>query len=92
MLGDKRSRSNDESGAESPSALNSSGRGVGAIGLSKRSAASNSNLQRKCTDLIVLGLPYKVTDEDVRRYFEQYGPLVMVQVWLSFHFVALFHE
>ena len=35
---------------------------------------------RKCVDLIVLGLPWKTTEEDLTRYFEKYGELVMAQV------------
>lgn len=31
-------------------------------------------------DLIVLGLPWKATEEDLRDYFEGYGPLAMIQL------------
>ena len=31
-------------------------------------------------DLIVLGLPWKATEPDIREYFESYGPLTMVQL------------
>jgi len=34
----------------------------------------------KCSDLIVLGLPWKSTEEDLRNYFSQFGELLMVQV------------
>uniref|UniRef100_A0A0B7A069 TAR DNA-binding protein 43 n=1 Tax=Arion vulgaris TaxID=1028688 RepID=A0A0B7A069_9EUPU len=34
----------------------------------------------KCSDLIVLGLPWKSTEEDLRKYFQQFGELLMVQV------------
>jgi len=33
-----------------------------------------------CTDLIVLGLPYQLSETQMREYFVQYGKLVMVQV------------
>jgi RNA recognition motif-containing protein len=33
-----------------------------------------------CTDLIVLGLPYQLTETQMREYFVQFGKLVMVQV------------
>lgn len=36
--------------------------------------------QKKCSDLIILGLPWRSTEEDVKEYFEQYGELVLVQV------------
>ncbi|XP_069122113.1 TAR DNA-binding protein 43-like [Argopecten irradians] len=34
----------------------------------------------KCSDLIVLGLPWKSTEEDLRKYFSTIGDLLMVQV------------
>ena len=34
----------------------------------------------KCVDLIVLGLPWKTTEEELKQYFEQYGELLMSQV------------
>lgn len=36
--------------------------------------------RQKCSDLIVLGLPWKSTEEDLRKYFSQFGELLMVQV------------
>ena len=41
----------------------------------------------KCVDLIVLGLPYKTNEEELKQYFEQYGELLMAQV--SFYFDGL---
>lgn len=35
---------------------------------------------KKCSDLIVLGLPWKSTEEDLKRYFSQFGELLLVQV------------
>ena len=34
----------------------------------------------KCSDLIVLGLPWKSTEDDIRKYFSAFGELTMVQV------------
>ena len=34
----------------------------------------------RCSDLIVLGLPWKSTEDDLRSYFSQFGELVLVQV------------
>lgn len=34
-----------------------------------------------CTDLIVLGLPYQLSETQMREYFVQFGKLVMVQVY-----------
>ncbi|XP_076438510.1 TAR DNA-binding protein 43-like isoform X2 [Babylonia areolata] len=34
----------------------------------------------KCSDLIVLGLPWKSTEDDLKTYFSQFGDLVLVQV------------
>ena len=35
---------------------------------------------KKCSDLIVLGLPWKSSEEDLKRYFSQFGELLLVQV------------
>lgn len=34
----------------------------------------------KCTDLIVLGLPWKTTEQSLREYFESFGEVLMAQV------------
>lgn len=34
----------------------------------------------KCSDLIVLGLPWKSDEDDLRNYFGQFGEILMVQV------------
>ena len=34
----------------------------------------------KCSDLIVLGIPWKSTEEDLNSYFSKFGDLLMVQV------------
>ncbi|XP_076451965.1 TAR DNA-binding protein 43-like isoform X1 [Babylonia areolata] len=39
-----------------------------------------SSSRQKCSDLIVLGLPWKSSEEDLRAYFSQFGDLLMVQV------------
>ncbi|CAC5415348.1 TAR DNA-binding protein 43-like [Mytilus californianus] len=36
--------------------------------------------KQRCSDLIVLGLPWKSTEDDLRRYFSQFGELLLVQV------------
>lgn len=36
--------------------------------------------RKKCSDLIVLGLPYKTTEEELREYFEQFGEVLVSQV------------
>lgn len=36
--------------------------------------------EKKCSDLIVLGLAWKTTDKELREYFEQFGELLMAQV------------
>ncbi|XP_050396065.1 TAR DNA-binding protein 43 isoform X1 [Patella vulgata] len=36
--------------------------------------------QTKCSDLIVLGLPWKTTEDDMRKYFSTFGELILVQV------------
>jgi RNA recognition motif-containing protein len=34
----------------------------------------------KCSDLIVLGLPWKTTEQELREYFEPFGEVLMAQV------------
>lgn len=34
----------------------------------------------KCSDLIILGLPWKTTEQQLREYFESYGEVLMAQV------------
>ncbi|CAG0891076.1 unnamed protein product [Darwinula stevensoni] len=36
--------------------------------------------KQKCSDLIVLGLPWKTTESELRQYFEGYGEVLMAQV------------
>lgn len=50
----------------------------------------------KCSDLIVLGLPWKTTEQQLREYFESFGEVLMAQVcnengplFLSKHINAL---
>jgi len=43
----------------------------------KRFETSNKN---KCSDLIVLGLPWKTTEQQLREYFEPFGEVLMAQV------------
>jgi hypothetical protein len=43
-------------------------------------SAKSRKIERKCVDLIVLGLPWKSTEEAVRGYFEQYGDVVLCEV------------
>lgn len=42
--------------------------------------------KKRCSDLIVLGLPWKSTEEDLRKYFSNFGELLMVQVCLKLMF------
>ncbi|CAL1530298.1 unnamed protein product [Lymnaea stagnalis] len=44
-------------------------------------AAKTKRLENlKCSDLIVLGLPWKSTEDDLTKYFQQFGELILVQV------------
>ena len=49
-------------------------------------------MDKKCTDLIVLGLPWKSTEDDLRLYFSQFGELLMVQVIIIQHFVLYWNK
>jgi len=43
--------------------------------------AKNKRIEKnKCSDLIVLGLPWKTTEQELREYFEPFGEVLMAQV------------
>lgn len=49
-------------------------------------AASAVKIKRgfqKTSDLIVLGLPWKTTEQDLKDYFTTFGEVIMVQVMMS---------
>jgi len=51
----------------------------------ENSTAKTKRMETKlrCTDLIVLGLPWKTTEQNLREYFETFGEVLMAQVSLS---------
>lgn len=55
----------------------------------ENSTAKTKRIETKlrCTDLIVLGLPWKTTEQNLREYFESYGEVLMAQVRRTFNFV-----
>ncbi|XP_058788869.1 heterogeneous nuclear ribonucleoprotein A/B isoform X2 [Phymastichus coffea] len=48
----------------------------------ENSTAKTKRMETKlrCTDLIVLGLPWKTTEQNLREYFETFGEVLMAQV------------
>jgi RNA recognition motif-containing protein len=49
--------------------------------ITENSVAKNKRLERsKCSDLIVVGLPWKTTEPELRKYFEGFGEVLMAQV------------
>ena len=52
----------------------------GEEGLENPMAKTKRLDKSRCSDLIVLGLPWKSTEEDLRDYFSTFGELLMVQV------------
>ena len=47
--------------------------------------AKNKRVEKnKCSDLIVLGLPWKTTEPELREYFEPFGEVLMAQVSIFF--------
>lgn len=34
----------------------------------------------RCSDLIILGLPWKSTEDELRKYFESFGEIIMLQI------------
>lgn len=55
----------------------------------ENSTAKTKRIETKlrCTDLIVLGLPWKTTEQNLREYFETFGEVLMAQVSLHFQSV-----
>lgn len=51
----------------------------------ENSTAKTKRMETKlrCTDLIVLGLPWKTTEQNLREYFETFGEVLMAQVSLN---------
>lgn len=48
----------------------------------ENSIAKTKRMETKlrCTDLIVLGLPWKTNEKNLREYFEAFGEVLMAQV------------
>ena len=54
----------------------------------ENSTAKNKRVEKnKCSDLIVLGLPWKTTEQELRDYFEPYGEVLMAQVRYETFFI-----
>lgn len=47
---------------------------------SESAATKNKRNDNLCSDLIVLGLPWKATEQTVREYFEKFGEVLMAQL------------
>lgn len=58
----------------------------------ENSTAKTKRMETKlrCTDLIVLGLPWKTTEQNLREYFETFGEVLMAQVSFSIFSFHLF--
>lgn len=58
-------------------------------------AASAVKIKRgfqKTSDLIVLGLPWKTTEQDLKDYFTTFGEVIMVQVVISHLVLNMFSQ
>lgn len=58
-------------------------------------AASAVKIKRgfqKTSDLIVLGLPWKTTEQDLKDYFTTFGEVIMVQVVISHLALNIFYQ
>ena len=47
---------------------------------SKQKRMDAAEEEPRCVDLIVLGLPYKLTEDELKEYFEQFGKVVLSEV------------
>lgn len=70
----------DNNGLNLPVSMNTENKRKGEDGVENPLAKTKRIEKQKCSDLIVLGLPWKSTEEDLRNYFVQFGELLMVQV------------
>lgn len=50
------------------------------------SAVKVKRAVQKTSDLIVLGLPWKTTEQDLKEYFSTFGEVLMVQVEFCYTF------
>lgn len=48
----------------------------------ENSFAKTKRIETKliCSDLIILGLPYKISESELRKYFENFGEILMLQI------------
>ena len=61
--------------------------GEEAVGDSNLGLGRNKKMEKsKCSDLIVLGLPWKTSEQELRTYFEPFGEVLMAQVKKNLHF------
>lgn len=70
----KRKKMMDESGEESDSEDVSGGPG-GQLGAKQKRI--EDPIEKNCTDLIVLGIPFKTSSETCKAYFETFGEVIM---------------
>ena len=55
--------------------------GEEAVGDNSLGLGRNKKIEKsKCSDLIVLGLPWKTSEQELRTYFEPFGEVLMAQV------------
>uniref|UniRef100_A0A914CB19 RRM domain-containing protein n=1 Tax=Acrobeloides nanus TaxID=290746 RepID=A0A914CB19_9BILA len=47
---------------------------------SKQKRMDAAEEEPRCVDLIVLGLPYKLTEDELKEYFEQFGKVVLSEI------------
>ena len=54
--------------------------------------ADDAPVPTKCSDLIVLGLPFKINEEDVKEYFEQFGAVALVEVCCCYIYFNIYQS
>lgn len=47
---------------------------------SKQKRMEAAEEEPRCVDLVVLGLPYKLTEDELKEYFEEFGKVVLSEV------------
>lgn len=77
---DKRLRQSSHGGAASKQKRLSSGLEIKSEDIKDKSSKSSDDDLPECTDLIVLGLPFKITENEIREYFKQFGGVSFLDV------------
>lgn len=78
--GPKLQRLNEQEDTKATLTKQTSGKAERSEAASGDVKASDKSERSECVDLIVLGLPYSLQEEEMRAYFSEFGPVQMCEV------------